>query len=79
MPKNHSPENHIVAPQREPLMTTREAAAYLRLTPNTLNTLRWRGLGPAFIKLGNGFSIRYRFSDLERWVNEGALDSERGE
>jgi hypothetical protein len=44
------------------LLTVKEAAAFLRLSPNTLNWRRSHGEGPAFVRVGR--SIRYRLSDL---------------
>jgi hypothetical protein len=47
------------------LMTTDEAAAYLRLAPSTLNKMRVYGGGPAFLKLTRG--VRYEFGELLKW------------
>lgn len=51
------------------LLTTAEAAEYLGLKPATLETWRWAGKGPSYLKL-HGASVRYRRRDLERWVEE---------
>lgn len=45
-----------------------EAAQYLGLSESHLNTLRWSGGGPAFLKLGR--SVRYEKSDLDAWLAE---------
>jgi hypothetical protein len=50
----------------EPLLTTDEAAAYLHLAPQTLCDWRYRGTGPAYIRVHR--RIRYRRADLEAWV-----------
>ena len=49
------------------LMTTREAAAYQRIRPETLANYRGFGTGPAYIWLGRK-SIRYRRSDLNAYL-----------
>jgi len=55
------------------LLTTREAAGYLRLAITTLEHWRLEGRGPAFSKMGR--QVRYRRADVDRWLaemNEGA-------
>jgi excisionase family DNA binding protein len=55
------------------LLTTREAAAFLRLSESALNHWRLEGRGPAFQKMGR--QVRYRRAEVERWLtemNEGA-------
>jgi transcriptional regulator with XRE-family HTH domain len=51
------------------LLTTKEAAALLRLSPGTLATMRTRGGGPPFCKPKG--AVRYRRSDLVAWVGGG--------
>ena len=52
------------------LMTSRQAAAYLQVSPSTLE--RWRRVksGPSFIRLGGPVRgpIRYRVADLDDFV-----------
>jgi excisionase family DNA binding protein len=48
------------------MLTTHEAADYLRLSRRTLERLRVSGLGPKFVKCGR--SIRYREVDLREWI-----------
>jgi hypothetical protein len=43
----------------------RDAARIVGLSPATLSTLRCRGGGPPFLRLGR--AIRYRVSDLRAW------------
>lgn len=52
------------------LLTTSEAAHYLRLSAPTLERLRVTGEGPPFIKLGSGRTSRvvYRRVDLDAFV-----------
>ena len=47
-------------------MGTREAAAFLGLSPRTLDRYRVTGAGPAFHKFGT--RIRYARADLEDWA-----------
>lgn len=60
------------------LLTTTEAAAYLRLSPRTLENWRWRGGGPRFRKLGD--RVLYAQGDLDRWqeVRERTSTSDPG-
>lgn len=46
-------------------LTTREAAALLRLMPNTLEKMRVYGGGPVFRK--HGRNVLYRRADLDAW------------
>lgn len=48
------------------VLPTERAAAYLGLSPKTLETLRTRGGGPPFLKLGR--RVVYRKADLELWL-----------
>ncbi len=52
---------------------TREAARITGLAPATLNTLRSRGGGPPFMKIGR--CVRYRAADLHRWLDERVVTS----
>lgn len=60
------------------LLTTPEAAAYLRLSPRTLENWRVRGQGPRFRKLGD--RVLYAQGDLDRWqeVRERGSTSDTG-
>ena len=53
------------------LLTTIEAAKFLRLSPRTLERLRVQGDGPRFMKAGRGLRARvlYTPSDLHDWVS----------
>jgi predicted DNA-binding transcriptional regulator AlpA len=55
------------------VLTSREAAAFLRLSPRTLNRLRVEGGGPRYLKLRR--SIRYRQSDLASWLDRRSFDN----
>ena len=47
-------------------LPTPEAAQYVGLRPATLETMRTRGGGPAFVKLGR--RVVYRREDLDAWL-----------
>lgn len=49
------------------VLTTREAAAYVRLGKPTLERFRLTGKGPQFCRLA-GRAIRYRKADLDEWL-----------
>jgi hypothetical protein len=54
------------------LLTTVEAAAYLRLSGRTLEDKRVKGTGPKYYKVGPGkqSKVLYRVDDLESWFTE---------
>jgi excisionase family DNA binding protein len=52
----------------ETYYTPDEAADYLRSSPSTLAKFRLNGGGPVFTRIGR--VIRYRRSDLDRWMSE---------
>ncbi len=48
------------------VLTTVEAARYVRLGKPTLDRFRLTGEGPRFAKLGG--AVRYRRADLDDWI-----------
>lgn len=50
------------------MLTTPMAAHYLGLSPATLETMRTRGGGPVFVKLGR--RVLYQREDLDQWLSE---------
>jgi excisionase family DNA binding protein len=50
----------------ERLLTTREAADFLRISCSSLNHWRLEGRGPEVTRFGR--QVRYRHADLERWL-----------
>ena len=54
--------------QNDPLYDTPAAADYLGCSPRTLEDKRYRGGGPKFLRCGR--MIRYRKSDLDRFIDE---------
>jgi excisionase family DNA binding protein len=72
-PRHHVPPTDVTTPSGGPqasgdrvVLTTDQAAAYLGLSPTTLETLRTRGGGPPFVKLGR--RVVYRSEDLAHWL-----------
>ncbi|HLT09233.1 MAG TPA: helix-turn-helix domain-containing protein [Micromonosporaceae bacterium] len=55
---------------RRPLATAEEVAAYLGVPVRTLYQWRLRGTGPRASKVGR--HLRYRWSEVERWLDEQA-------
>jgi hypothetical protein len=53
------------------LWTDAEAANYVGKPTKTLANWRHLGTGPAFIKVGN--RVRYRPSDVDRWLDEHTI------
>lgn len=52
------------------LLTTREVEIMLGLSPNVLSQWRYRGIGPAYIKLGcsHASPVRYSQEAVEAWL-----------
>jgi hypothetical protein len=57
-------------PVVSPFLTTKEAAAYLRLSPRSIERLRVDGNGPPYKKCGNGkkAKVLYAIDDLDAWL-----------
>ncbi|WP_240777258.1 helix-turn-helix transcriptional regulator [Nonomuraea basaltis] len=47
-----------------------EVADYLGIPEATLKQWRWLGKGPKFVPVGR--HVRYRWSDVETWLDEQA-------
>jgi hypothetical protein len=56
---------------RSGLVKAGPVAEYLETTVSNLARLRFEGRGPAYVRLGR--SIRYRWEDVERWVEESVI------
>lgn len=52
---------------RAPLATPQEVAGYLRKNTRTLANWRSLGIGPSYVKTGNG-SVLYRWDDVDAWL-----------
>lgn len=48
------------------LLAPERAAAYLGVSPQTLNNWRCTGRGPKFVRVGR--LIRYRLEALDKWI-----------
>jgi predicted DNA-binding transcriptional regulator AlpA len=66
-PPTASPHQSTLAGDSGALPTP-AAAEYLALSPATLETLRCRGGGPPFVKLGR--RVVYRREDLDAWLRQ---------
>lgn len=51
------------------VLTERQAAEYLQLSPRTLQAWRLRGGGPAFVRISKR-CVRYRLVDIQAWAEE---------
>jgi hypothetical protein len=56
------------------LLTTDEAAEILGQKPANLRVWKFRGQGPAWVKIG--VAVMYRREDLEAYLNERATTSD---
>jgi predicted DNA-binding transcriptional regulator AlpA len=65
-PQPHKGEAHTETDAQRTVLPTLHAATYLGLSPKTLETLRTRGGGPPFLKLGR--RVVYRKADLDTWL-----------
>ncbi|HZD23538.1 MAG TPA: helix-turn-helix domain-containing protein [Acidimicrobiia bacterium] len=54
----------------QPLLTVKEVADYLRVTPSALYVQRYRGEEPGALGIRVGKRILYRPADLDRFLNE---------
>ncbi|WP_035796450.1 helix-turn-helix transcriptional regulator [Kitasatospora mediocidica] len=60
-----------VVSANDELLTPAEVGLMTKLSPRTLADKRWRGTGPAFLKLSPGRTghVRYRRSAVDAWLN----------
>lgn len=58
----------------ESLFDTKQAAAFLNVSPRTLEDWRWRGGGPLFRKLGQRL-VRYSRDDLAAFVARSTCEN----
>ncbi len=50
------------------VMDEKQVAKLLSVSPKTLRNWRYLGRGPAFIKLGR--TVRYKISDLDKYIKK---------
>lgn len=55
-------------PERRPLALRQEVADYLRIPVKTLAQWAYLGVGPPYQKVGR--HTRYRWSDVEQWLDQ---------
>jgi excisionase family DNA binding protein len=77
LPRSSAWEDHMANRRKSQLLTTKEAAEFLRLKPHTLENMRSEGKGPIFMKLGG--RVFYHRADLKTWLKESRRRSSRGE
>ena len=65
------------ASETGPFLTTKEAARFLKLKPNTLEKMRVYGGGPQYRK--HGRHVVYHIDDLMAWSNLRKKDSTAGD
>ena len=59
------------------LITTAEAAALLRVAPETLRYWRWRGEGPRSFRVGR--RVLYERADIAAWLDAQKAATSRGD
>jgi excisionase family DNA binding protein len=57
---------------RRPLASPEELSEYLGVPVNTLYQWRHRGIGPKALKVGR--HLRYRWADVEEWLDAQTVD-----
>jgi predicted DNA-binding transcriptional regulator AlpA len=57
------------------LLTTAEAATYLRMAAHTLTRWRSQGKGPSFVRVGG--SVFYRVTELEAYIERSVTAPEK--
>lgn len=63
------------AQHRDRLLRVQELAEYLGVPVATLYQWRYRGEGPAGFRVGR--HLRYRWSEVEAWIERQIADSDR--
>lgn len=57
------------------LATEVEVAEALQMAKQSLASMRHQGVGPKFVKLGS--AVRYRWSDVNAWLDENTRQCTR--
>jgi hypothetical protein len=63
---------------RGDLATSREVAKYLDTTEAQLTRLRYTNQGPVYIRTPGGRTIRYRWYDVDAWLDAGRVQTDNG-
>lgn len=63
--------------ESEKLLHERDAARLLGISAAWLQKQRWRGTGPAFIRVSGtkGGAVRYALADIESWIERNRIAS----
>jgi len=61
--------------QQRRFLRTSEAAAFLAVSPKTLEALRIRGGGPRYMRPPGRRLVLYALEDLEAWARTGQRES----
>lgn len=71
------PSSMICGQEDDILLTAKEASPVVRVAPKTLANWRSLGIGPAYTKLsgGSGGRVRYRLSDLRKFLAERQIEA----
>ncbi len=72
MPDAYDEVNGLLLPM-DHLLKEDEVATILSMKVATLRRWRWSGDGPLFIKIGG--AVRYRVTDITKFINEGERSS----
>jgi hypothetical protein len=71
-PANDGPPSNT----RKGVGTSAEVADYIGTTAAHLAGMRYKGVGPAYIRTPGGRTIRYRWEDVESWLNAGRVETD---
>ena len=55
----------------DPMLTTNQVAEWLGIHPKSVARMRMEGRGPVYKKIG--VHVRYLQSDVQDWINNGAV------
>lgn len=61
---------------RSGVATSREVAEYLGVTEVSMAGLRYKNSGPPYIRVPGGRAIRYRWEDVESWLDAGRVETD---
>lgn len=75
-PKQEAPKGMPPSPLDDPdnmLMTEKEAAQFLKVSPRARQQRRYYSLPPVYLKLPGSSAVRYRLSVLMRYAADGEV------
>ena len=68
----NSTKGELAVDGLEELLTPGQLAAMAHVSVGTLGNWRWKGFGPAYVKLGR--SVRYRIDDVRIWLRAQLIE-----